>query len=111
MRTNNVEKKRGRPKGSKNKVKVTEVKVAKKRGRPKGSKNKVSATAVAKTKAPGKTSERFEKIHFVEDMFYSEDVTEVAREKFLGRYPDEGKYFKKEWGKLAAEVAQKIYGL
>ena len=35
-----VEKKRGRPKGSKNKV-VEAVKVKKKRGRPKGSKNKV----------------------------------------------------------------------
>lgn len=108
---NKVAKKRGRPMGSKNKVKVTEVKVAKKRGRPKGSKNKVSATVVAKTKAPGKTSERFEKIHFVEDMFYSDNITEVAKEKFLVKYPDEGRYFKKEWGKLAAEVAQKIYGL
>ena len=36
-----LEKKRGRPKGSKNKV-VEVVKVEKKRGRPKGSKNKVA---------------------------------------------------------------------
>ena len=36
-----LEKKRGRPKGSKNKV-VEVVKVEKKRGRPKGSKNKVT---------------------------------------------------------------------
>ena len=109
--TKKVAKKRGRPKGSKNKAKVTEVKVAKKRGRPVGSKNKVKTTAPTKTKAPGKTSERFEKIHFVEDMFYSDDITEVAREKFLAKYPEEETYFKREWGKLAAEVAQKIFSL
>ena len=40
-----VEKKRGRPKGSKNKV----VKVEKKRGRPKGSKNKVHKPRKRKT--------------------------------------------------------------
>ena len=44
-----VAKKRGRPIGSKNKVKVTEakvIKVAKKRGRPAGSKNKATNTKV-----------------------------------------------------------------
>ena len=108
---NKVAKKRGRPMGSKNKVKVTEVKVAKKRGRPKGSKNNVTNVKVTKRKVDTRTSERFEKIHFVEDMFYSDNITEVAKEKFLVKYPNEGRYFKKEWGKLAAEVAQKIYGL
>ena len=43
-----LEKKRGRPKGSKNKV-VEVVKVEKKRGRPKGSKNKVQKARKRKT--------------------------------------------------------------
>ena len=106
-----VAKKRGRPKGSKNKVKVTEVKVAKKRGRPKGSKNNVTNKEVTKRKVDTRTSERFEKIHFLEDMFYSDNITEVAKEKFLVKYPKEGRYFKKEWGKLASEVAQRIFSL
>jgi len=62
-----VAKRRGRPPGSKNKKKSVAVqKVAKKRGRPKGSKNNTTNTkSVKKSDA---VSERFEKLHMIEEL-------------------------------------------
>jgi len=82
--------------------------MAKKRGRPMGSKNKVKTTA--KKKAEGLTSERFEPIHLIEDLFYSETLTASARIEFTKKYPGEGRYFNKEWKKIAGDVASIMIG-
>tara|TARA_B100001971_G_C18169513_1_gene526243 strand:- start:840 stop:1100 length:261 start_codon:yes stop_codon:yes gene_type:complete len=82
--------------------------MAKKRGRPKGSKNKVKTTV--KKKAEGLTSERFEMIHLIEDLFYSETLTAPARTKFTSKYPGEENYFNKEWKKVAGDVANIMIG-
>jgi hypothetical protein len=81
-----------------------------KRGRPKGSKNKVKTTVTKTKKAKGLTSERFEPIHLIEDLFYSETLTKSARIEFTNKYPGEENYFNKEWKKIAGVVANIMIG-
>ena len=102
-----VAKRRGRPPGSKNKKKTVVVeKVAKKRGRPAGSKNKTAKKKVVDTS----TNERLDKVFIIEDMFYSSTRTEEAKEEFIKAYPGEEKFFKKEWGRVAGDVANVMLG-
>jgi hypothetical protein len=82
--------------------------MAKKRGRPKGSKNKVKTTV--KKKVDRATSERFDPIHLIEDLFYSETLTASARIEFTNKYPGEENYFNKEWKKIAGDVASIMIG-
>ena len=102
-----VAKRRGRPPGSKNKKKTVVVeKVAKKRGRPAGSKNKTAKKKVYDTS----TNERLDRVFMIEDMFYSKTITEEAKEEFIKAYPGEEKFFKKEWGRVAGDVANVMLG-
>jgi hypothetical protein len=101
-----VTKRRGRPPGSKNKKQPTVVKkVAKSRGRPAGSKNKTT-----KKVAGASAGERFDRVFMIEDMFYSSTRTEEAREKYEKTYPGEEKFFKKEWSRVAGDVANVMLG-
>ena len=87
--------------------------MAKKRGRPVGSKNKVKTTGkkkAGKKKAEGLTSERFDPIHLIEDLFYSETLTKSARIEFTNKYPGAENYFNKEWKKIAGDVASIMIG-
>jgi len=104
-----VAKRRGRPAGSKNKKKSVAVqKVAKKRGRPKGSKNNTTNTKSGKKSDA--VSERFEKLHMIEDMFYSSTRTEEAKAEFSKAFPGEERYFVKEWRRVAGDVADLMLG-
>ena len=99
--------KRGRPKGSKNKKKTAVVKkVAKKRGRPVGSKNKTTKKKVVDTS----TNERLDRVFMIEDMFYSSTRTEEAKEEYEKAYPGEEMFFKKEWSRVAGDVADIMLG-
>ena len=102
-----VAKKRGRPKGSKNKKKTTVVKkVAKKRGRPVGSKNKTT-----KKKAVDVTNgARLDRVFMIEDMFYSSTLVDEAKEEYEKTYPNEEKFFNKEWSRVAGDVADIMLG-
>ena len=103
--------KRGRPKGSKNKKKTVVVeKVAKKRGRPAGSKNKTTTTTTKKKVATAAAGERLDRVFMIEDMFYSSTRTEEAKEEYEKAYPGEEKFFKKEWGRVAGDVANVMLG-
>ena len=107
--------KRGRPKGSKNKKKTVVVveKVAKKRGRPAGSKNKTTTTTTTtkkKSVATAAAGERLDRVFMIEDMFYSSTRTEEAKEEYEKAYPGEEKFFKKEWGRVAGDVANVMLG-
>ena len=103
--------KRGRPKGSKNKKKTVVVeKVAKKRGRPAGSKNKTTTTTTKKKGATAAAGERFDRVFMIEDMFYSSTRTEEAKEEYEKAYPGEEKFFKREWGRVAGDVANIMLG-
>lgn len=103
--------KRGRPKGSKNKKKTAVVKkVAKKRGRPAGSKNKTTTTTTKKKGATAAAGERLDRVFMIEDMFYSSTRTEEAKEEYEKAYPGEEKFFKKEWGRVAGDVANVMLG-
>ena len=102
-----VAKKRGRPKGSKNKKKTAVVKkVAKKRGRPPGSKNKNTK----KKPIDVATGERLDRVFMIEDMFYSETLTEDAKDEYEKAYPGEEKFFKREWARVAGDVADIMLG-
>ena len=46
----------------------------------------------------------------IEDMFYSSTRTEEAKEEYEKAYPGEGKFFKKEWGRVAGDVATVMLG-
>jgi hypothetical protein len=101
-----VTKRRGRPPGSKNKKGTAVVsKVAKKRGRPAGSTNKT-----IKKVAGASAGERFDRVFMIEDMFYSSTRTEEAKEKYEKTYPGEEKFFKREWGRVAGDVANIMLG-
>lgn len=102
-----VAKKRGRPKGSKNKKKTTVVeKVAKKRGRPAGSKNK----STKKKAIDVSTGERLDRVFMIEDMFYSSTLTDEAKDEYEKAYPGEEKFFKREWARVAGDVADIMLG-
>ena len=102
-----VAKRRGRPPGSKNKKKTAVVeKVTKKRGRPAGSTNKTTKKKVHDTS----TNERLDRVFMIEDMFYSSTRTEEAKEEYEKVYPSEEKFFKKEWGRVAGDVANVMLG-
>ena len=97
---------RGRPPGSKNKKGTAVVsKVAKKRGRPAGSTNKTT-----KKVAGASAGERFDRVFMIEDMFYSSTKTEEAKEKYEKTYPGEEKFFKREWSRVAGDVANIMLG-
>ena len=101
-----IVKRRGRPPGSKNKKGTTVVlKVAKKRGRPAGTKN-----TTTKKVAGASAGERFDRVFMIEDMFYSSTRTEEAKEKYEKAYPGEDKFFKREWGRVAGDVASIMLG-
>ena len=85
-------------------VPSTAEKGTKKRGRPKGSKNK------SKKGFGGSTSERLDRAFMIDDMFYSSVLTEEARSTFLEKYPGEESFFTVEWGRVAGEVADAIAG-
>ena len=102
-----VAKKRGRPKGSKNKKKTAVVKkVAKKRGRPVGSKNKTTKKKVYDTS----TGPRLDRVFMIEDMFYSSTRTDEAKEEYEKAYPGEEMFFKKERSRVASDVADIMLG-
>ena len=102
-----IAKRRGRPPGSKNKKKTVVVeKVAKKRGRPAGTKNKTTKKKVYDTS----TNERLDRVFMIEDMFYSKTKTEEAKDEYEKAYPDEGRFFKKEWARVAGDVANVMLG-
>lgn len=99
--------KRGRPKGSKNKKKTVVVeKVAKKRGRPAGSKNKTTK----KKAIDVSTGERLDRVFMIEDMFYSSTRTDEAKTEYAKAYPGEEKFFKREWSRVAGDVADLMLG-
>jgi hypothetical protein len=102
-----IVKRRGRPPGSKNKKGTTvALKVAKKRGRPAGTKNKT-----AKKKALDvSTGERLDRVFMIEDMFYSSTRTEEAKTEYEKTYPGEEKFFKREWARVAGDVATVMLG-
>lgn len=102
-----IVKKRGRPPGSKNKKGTMAVsKVAKKRGRPAGSKNKT-----AKKKALDvSTGDRLDRVFMIEDMFYSSTKTDEAKTEYAKAYPGEEKFFKREWSRVAGDVADIMLG-
>jgi hypothetical protein len=101
-----IAKRRGRPPGSKNKKGTAVVsKVAKKRGRPAGSTNKTT-----KKVAGASAGERFDRVFMIEDMFYSSTKTEEAKEKYEKTYPGEEKFFKREWSRVAGDVANIMLG-
>jgi hypothetical protein len=101
-----IAKRRGRPPGSKNKKGTAVVsKVAKKRGRPAGSTNKTT-----KKVAGASAGERFDRVFMIEDMFYSSTRTEEAKEEYEKAYPGEEKFFKREWGRVAGDVANIMLG-
>jgi hypothetical protein len=101
-----IAKRRGRPPGSKNKKGTAVVsKVAKKRGRPAGSTNKTT-----KKVAGASAGERFDRVFMIEDMFYSSTRTEEAKEKYEKTYPGEEKFFKREWSRVAGDVANIMLG-
>ena len=102
-----VAKKRGRPKGSKNKKKTAVVKkVAKKRGRPPGSKNKTTKKKVVDTS----TNDRLDRVFMIEDMFYSSTRTAEAKKEYGKAYPGEEAFFKREWSRVASDVADAMLG-
>ena len=102
-----IAKRRGRPPGSKNKKGTAVVsKVAKKRGRPAGSKNKTTKKKVVDTS----TGPRLDRVFMIEDMFYSSTRTEEAKEEYEKAYPGEEKFFKKEWARVAGDVANVMLG-
>ena len=101
-----IAKRRGRPPGSKNKKGTAVVsKVAKKLGRPAGSTNKTT-----KKVAGASAGERFDRVFMIEDMFYSSARTEEAKEKYEKTYPGEEKFFKREWSRVAGDVANIMLG-
>jgi hypothetical protein len=103
-----VAKKRGRPKGSKNKKKTAVVKkVAKKRGRPVGSKNKTTTKKKPTTATAG---ERLDRVFMIEDMFYSSTLVSEAKEEYEKAYPGEELFFKREWSRVASDVADIMLG-
>lgn len=103
-----VAKKRGRPKGSKNKKKTAVVKkVAKKRGRPVGSKNKTTTKKKPTTATAG---ERLDRVFMIEDMFYSSTLVSEAKEEYEKTYPGEEKFFDTEWSRVANDVADIMLG-
>ena len=102
-----VTKRRGRPPGSKNKKKTVVVeKVAKKRGRPAGITNKTTKKKVNDTS----TNERLDRVFMIEDMFYSKTRTVEAKNEYEKSYPGEGRFFKKEWSRVAGDVANVMLG-
>tara|TARA_B100000809_G_scaffold227941_1_gene240604 strand:+ start:140 stop:496 length:357 start_codon:yes stop_codon:yes gene_type:complete len=102
-----IVKRRGRPPGSKNKKQTVVVeKVAKKRGRPAGTKNKTTKKKVHDTS----TNERLDRVFMIEDMFYSSTKTEEAKNEYAKTYPGEGKFFKREWSRVAGDVANVMLG-
>ena len=102
-----IVKKRGRPPGSKNKKKTAVVeKVAKKRARPAGSTNKTTKKKVHDTS----TNERLDRVFMIEDMFYSSTRTEEAKAEYENTYPGEEKFFKREWARVAGDVATVMLG-
>ena len=110
-----VAKRRGRPPGSKNKKKTAVVeKVAKKRGRPAGSKNKTTTKTATKTTkkkvVDTSTNERLDRVFMIEDMFYSSTRTEEAKTEYGKAYPGEDKFFKREWSRVAGDVADVMLG-
>jgi hypothetical protein len=56
------------------------------------------------------TNERLDRVFMIEDMFYSSTRTNEAKDEYEKAYPGEGKFFKKEWGRVAGDVDSGMLG-